>query len=125
MQCYDKYPFAKELQFFIGSLILMTSSFFFVFASNSAALARTGKCLVSTCAVVARLLLTLLVLLYPLIATMALRMVHCSTVDGVSVLAVSSAYRCYRGAHLTGKLCQLVREDEGSELELHLRLCRQ
>jgi hypothetical protein len=99
--CYDSYPFAKELQFFLGSLMLTAATFVFVRVQERESLMkRVPAVFRKAIALGARLLLTLMVVTYPLIANMALKMLNCTSLDGSYVLSASTGFKCYQSDHL-------------------------
>ncbi len=98
--CYDAYPFAKELQFFVGSLILSTALLLLLQAQRGPCVARQAAFVGKGAALIGRGLMTLMVLLYPLLANMALTMVNCTTLAGKYVLSASTSFECYKGDHI-------------------------
>ena len=101
--CYDSYPFARELQFLVGSLVLTAVTAVFVFMHGSSMCGPTTHGPTRRAfSLLTRLCLTLMILMYPLIATLSLKMVNCSkdADSGKLVLVASAFYECYRDDHL-------------------------
>ena len=97
--CYDHYPFAKQLQFFVGSLLLCLAVVVGVALSRLPGFQNWRHSVRLVVCLLTRVCVTLTVVMYPLITSLALGMVNCVSLNGRYVLAASSYYECYTGDH--------------------------
>ena len=98
--CYATNPFNKELGQFGASLITIVVTLVLLLLLRCLSRRRMSR-VTGLVAMVCRVALSGLTILYPTVATSALLMVHCETQHGVLVLYANPVYQCYTSDHLT------------------------